>query len=127
MAYKFSIVLILYAVSAVLDAYLGIITINPYRSLLFRVAAVATVTAVFVMLVRKGGTLKIFPLILASLALSLAAVFLGGYNDVAITAVCVKAAATVLTVKPDLVEIEIETEEEEKNSQETSDAQSNGR
>ena len=83
--------------------------------------------AIFIMLIKKGGTLKIFPLILASVALSLAAIYLVGYNDMAIIAVIVKTAATVLIVKPDLIEIEIETEEEEKNSQETSDAQSNGR
>jgi hypothetical protein len=122
MVYKFSFALILYAVSAVLDAYLGLTALNLYRSYFLRIAVVATVVAIFVMLIKKGGTLKIFPLILASLALSLAAVFLAGYYDMAVVAICVKAAATVLTVKPDLVEIEIETEDGEKDSQETSDA-----
>jgi hypothetical protein len=122
LAYKVSFALVLYAISAALDAYLGLTTLNPYRSYFLRIAVVATVVAIFVMLIKKGGTLKIFPLILASLALSLAAVFLGGYNDIAVMAICVKAAATVLTVKPDLVEIEIETEDGEKDSQETSDA-----
>ena len=122
MVHKFSFALILYAVSAVLDAYLGLTALNLYRSYFLRIAVVATVVAIFVMLIKKGGTLKIFPLILASLALSLAAVFLAGYYDMAVVAICVKAAATVLTVKPDLVEIEIETEDGEKDSQETSDA-----
>ncbi len=113
MVYKVSFVLVLYAVSAVLDAYLGITTLNPYRSYFFRIAAVATVAAIFVMLIKKGGTLKILPLILSSLALSLAAIATGGYNDLIVANTVIKVAAVMLTVKPDLIEIEILTEDEE--------------
>ncbi len=105
MVYKVSLTLVLYAVSAVLDAYLGITILNPYRSYFLRIAAVVTVVAIFVMLIKKGGTLKIFPFILSSIILSLAAIASGGYTDLSVVAICIKVIATVLTVKPDLIEI----------------------
>ena len=113
MRHIFSFALFLYVVSAVLDAYLGITTLNPYRSLFLRIAAVATIIAIFVLLIEKRQTLKIFPLFLASLILSLAAIATGGYNDLIIANTVIKVAAVLLTVKPDLIEIEILTEYEE--------------
>jgi fucose 4-O-acetylase-like acetyltransferase len=114
MVYKVSFALILYVVSAILDAYLGITALNPYRSLFLRIAAVATIIAIFVLLIKKCQTLKIFPLFLASLILSLATIATVGYNDLIIAGTGIKVAAVMLTVKPDLIEIEIVTEDEEK-------------
>lgn len=80
MAYKVSFALILYTVSIILDAYIGITTLNPYRSLFLRIAVIATIIAIFVLLIIKCQTLKIFPLFLASL-ISLATIATGGYSD----------------------------------------------
>jgi hypothetical protein len=113
MAYKVSFALILYVVSIILDVYIGITTLNPYRSLFLRIAAVATIITIFVLLTKKGQTLKIFPLFLASLILSLAAIATGGYNDLIVANTVIKVAAVMLTVKPGLIEIEILTEDEE--------------
>jgi len=126
MGQKVPFALVLYVASTVLDAYLGMTTLNPYRSFIFRIAAVVTVVAIFVVLIKNGGTLKVVPLILASLVLSLATVAYGGDIDVTVVDTCIKVAAAVLTVKPDLVEIEIETEAEEKDSRNLSDVESNG-
>jgi fucose 4-O-acetylase-like acetyltransferase len=100
-------------VSIILDVYIGITTLNPYRSLFLRIAAVATIITIFVLLTKKGQTLKIFPLFLASLILSLAAIATGGYNDLIVANTVIKVAAVMLTVKPGLIEIEILTEDEE--------------
>jgi len=113
MVYKVSFALILYVVSVILDVYLGITTLNPYRSLFLRIAAVATIIAIFVLLIKKCQTLKIFPLFLASLILSLATIATGGYNDLIVANTVIKVAAVLLTVKPGLIEIEILIEDEE--------------
>lgn len=117
MAYKLSFALILYIVSAAIDIYLGITTLNPYRAYFLRIAAIATITALFIVFLRKAQTAKIFPLFVASLILSIAALTIEGYNNLVPVNAIIKAAAILLTVKPDLIEIEIITEDEEPQTQ----------
>jgi hypothetical protein len=114
MVYTVSLALILYVASAILDAFLGITTLNPNRSLFLRIAAVATVITIFVFLTKKGWTLKVLPLPFASLILSFATIVTGGFSDLVVVNIGIKIVAIILTVKPDLVEIEMLTEDEEK-------------
>jgi len=114
MDYKISFALILYVVSIVLDIYLGITSLNLYRSYFLRIAAVATVIAIFILLVKKWRPLKIFPFLLTSLVFSLAAIAIGSYNDLIIADIVIKIAAIILTIKPELIEVEITSEDEEK-------------
>ena len=121
MAYKISFAVILYITSAALDIYLGITTINPYRAFFLRAAAVTTILALFIVFLKKCEALKILPLFIASLILSVAALTIEGYSNLVPANTIIKAAAVLLTVKPDLIEIEVITEEEEVKESEKSE------
>ena len=116
MAYTISFSLILYVVSAILDTYIGLTSLNPYRSYLSRIAAIVVITAIFILITKKYQVLKLFPLFLTSLILSIMIIATGAYSDLVIVNTCIKAVAVLLTVKPSLIEVEIVSEDEEEQN-----------
>jgi len=108
--------IILYATSAIIDAYLGITTLNPYPSYSFRAASATAIIATAVSLLNKDKPLRSLPFILASLILSIIALILGRMSSAAVTNVAIKAAAVILTTRPEIIKIELTTENEKESS-----------
>ena len=113
MRYKVSFAVFIYAVTAVIDAALGIGTLNPTESYLFRFAAAASIMATFLYLISKDKPLRPLLFILASLALSIITLAEGRRDPAAVINVPLKISAAILTLKPEIIEVEIITEEEE--------------
>ena len=122
MRYTIPFAIILYATSAIIDVYLGITTLNPYPSYSFRAASATAIIATAVSLLSKDKPLRSLPIILASLILSVIALILGRMSSAAIIDVATKAAAVILTIKPEIIKIELITENE-KEPQESQEAQ----
>jgi uncharacterized membrane protein YjjP (DUF1212 family) len=114
MHYTVSFVFILYAISATVDAALGITTLDLNKSLAFRIAAVAMVLSIYINYVDKKQSIKTISPFAASLILSAVAMALGNLNIITIINIGVKIAATILTIKPSIMEVEIVTKNEEK-------------
>lgn len=122
MTYTISFALILYVVSAILDTYIGLTSINPYRLYSSRIAAIVIIIAIFILITKKYQIMKLFPLFLTSLILSIIIIAIGAYSDLIIVNTCVKAVAVLLTVKPDLIEVEIVSEDEKEQNLKNSNA-----
>jgi len=122
MHYTVSFAVILYALSAVIDAVQGITELKVYESYAFRIASAVAVIAIYVHVMSNGARLKTLPFVLASLIISTIVLAYGRLEPAALLNMAVKAAAIILTWKPDLIELEIITEDEEesqKNSKST--------
>ena len=124
MRYTIPFAVILYAISAVIDAYLGITTLDPNPSYSFRAASATAIIATAVSLLSKDKPLRSLPFILASLTLSIIALTLGRMSSAAIIDIATKAAAAILTTKPEIIKIEL-IAENEKEPQESQEAQTN--
>ena len=111
MHYKFSFAIILYAVTAAIDAALGIGTTALIESYTLRVAAAASVLAIYLYLTGKDKTARPALCIAASAALSAISLTQGRADPAVITSIILKIAAVILTIKPEIVEVEIITEE----------------
>jgi len=113
MRYKVSFAVFIYAVTAIIDAMLGIGTLNQIESYLFRFAAAAAIIATFLYLIGKDKPFRSLLFISASLILSIIE-FIQGRRDAAIIMnTALKIIAIILTLKPEIIEVEIITEEEE--------------
>jgi len=109
---KVSFAVFLYATTAVIDAILGISALNQFESYLFKFAAAAAIIAIYISLTGKGKPIRALPFILASLFLSIIVITLGR-TDLAIPInMTLKVTAIVFTLKPEIIEVEIITEEE---------------
>jgi hypothetical protein len=113
MRYTIPLAVILCAVSAMTDVALGLTTPNLNESFMLRMAAITIIIAIYINLMRWKQSWKSLPFVLISLLLSAASFFLGNADPVILADVMAKMATTALTIKPDLIEIEITTEEEE--------------
>ena len=111
MHYKFSFAIILYAVTAIIDAALGIGTTTLIESYTLRVAAAASMLAIYLYLTDKDKTTRPALCIAASAALSAISLTQGRADPAVITSIILKIAAVILTIKPEIVEVEIITEE----------------
>ena len=112
MHYKVSFAVFLYAIAAIIDVAVGISILNQFESYLFKIAAAMAVMAVYVNLVSKGKPIRALPFILASLILSIIAITLGRTEPTVPINAALKIIAIVLTLKPEIIEVEIVTEEE---------------
>ena len=113
MRYKVSFAVFIYAVTAIIDAALGIITLNQFESYIFRFAAAAGIMATFLYLIGKDKPFRPLLFISASLILSIIA-FIRDRIDVAIIMnTALKIIAIILTLRPEIIEVEIITEDEE--------------
>jgi hypothetical protein len=115
--YTFSFAFFLYVASAVVDAVQGFTTFNVQLSYFLRAASVAAVIALYFQLVSGDKPLRALPFILASTALSLASLMFWGLNSIILLNFVLKACASLLTLKPELIEVEIVTEPEETQSE----------
>jgi len=113
MRYKVSFAVFIYAVTAIIDATLGLSIINPVGSYLFRFAAAAAIMATFLYLIGKDKPLKPLLFILTSLALSIIALAFGRTDPAVPINIALKITAIILTLKPEIIEVEIITEDEE--------------
>jgi len=115
MRYTIPFAPILYAISATIDAYQGITTLNPTISYTFRIASATAITATAIHIISKNKPLRSLPFILVSLALSIAPLLLGHIDSTTTLAITVKITATILTIRPETMKIEIVTEDEEES------------
>ena len=113
MRYTFSFVVFLYAASMLIDAFLGINIISQIESYIFRAASAILLIAIYVHLTGQNKPYRPLPFIIASLALSIAAITRGQTGSAVIISMAIKVAAVILTLKPEIIEVEIITEEEE--------------
>ena len=120
MRYTISFLVILYAVSAIIDVTLGIETVNHYISYTLWVGSATAITAICIYILSKGRPIMPLPFILGSLAQSIVAFILGRVDSANIPNIAIKALATVLTIKPQIIEIEVETTTE--NEEESYDS-----
>jgi len=111
MHYKFSFAIILYAVTVIIDAALGIGTTALIESYTLRVAAAASVLAIYLYLTSKDKTARPALCIAASATLSAISLTQGRADPAVITSIILKIAAVILTIKPEILEVEIITEE----------------
>jgi len=116
MHYKISFVILIYAAVATIDAMLGIVnTPNILESYLYRLAAATAIAAILLYLNNKEKTLRPLIFISASLVFSII-ILTQGQPDVAkIINTALKIAAAVLTLKPQLIEIEIIAEDQKES------------
>jgi len=112
MRYAFSFAVFIYAVAAIIDVVLGINASNQFESYLFRFAAAAAIIATFLYLLRKDKPLRPLLFISASLALSIFTLTQGRTDPVVPINTALKIVATILTLKPEIIEVEIITEDE---------------
>lgn len=115
MHYTVPFAVVLYVVSVIVDVVLGITTWHLYVSYMLRVAAVTGLIASYLKLVRRSGLLVTLAFILTSLALSSATMIFGNMDTLTLVNIGIKLAAIGLTVKPEIIEIEIITEDEEES------------
>ena len=113
MRYKVSFAVFIYAVTAIIDATLGISTLNQIESYLFRFAAAAAIMATFLYLIGKDKPFRPLLFISASLILSIIAFIQGRIDAAIIINTALKIIAIILTLKPEIIEVEIITEDEE--------------
>jgi len=113
MRYKVSFAVFLYAVASIIDVVLGINTLNQFESYLFRFAAAAAVMATFLYLIGKDKPLRPLFFILASLILSVITLTQGRRDSPVPMNIALKIMAAILTLKPEIIEVEIITEDEE--------------
>jgi len=114
MRYKVPFAVFIYAVTAIIDAALGISTLNQIESYLFRFAGTAAVMATSLYLFSKDKPLRPLLFILTSLILSIIALALGRTDPAVPINVALKVTAIILTLKPEMIEVEIISEDEEK-------------
>jgi len=113
MRYTISFAVFLYVIAAVIDAVLGIGISRLDISYIFRFSAALNVLVTYLYFVDRSRRFRLLILVAVSLILSVIAVILG-YIDAAVTSsMILKAAAIVLTVKPDIIEVEVVTEEKD--------------
>jgi len=115
MRYTFSFAVFLYAAAAIIDAIVGISTLNQLESYLFKFAAAAAILATYIYLTSKSKPLRSLPFILASLMLSIIPVMYGRRDMIIPVNAALKVAAIALTLKPEIIEVEIITEDEEES------------
>jgi len=113
MHYIISLVVFIYAISAVIDTILGVTTVDFLGSYLFRAGAITAVLAIYVHITYRRKIVGPLLLILASTALSIAALTLGRADSMATVSLGIKIASAILSVKPEMIELEIITEDEE--------------
>jgi len=110
---KYSFAVFIYAITAIIDATLGINTYNSLESYIFKFAAASTIIAISIYLTSKNQRFMPLLFISASLVLSIV-VLTQGRTDLPIPInLALKIVAVILTLKPELIEIEIITEDEE--------------
>jgi len=103
----------LYAIAAIIDAILGLSILNQFESTLFRISSAAAVIAIYLYLTGRDKKMRPLPLISISLVLSIIA-FAYGQRDWKVPVnVALKIAAVILTLKPEIIEVEIISENEE--------------
>jgi len=110
--YTFSFAVFLYAATTIIDVILGIYTPDQFESYLFKFAAAATIIATYLYLINKKKPLRSLPFVLASLVLSIIAIMHGGTDWTIPVNIAIKIAATILTLKPEIIEVEIITEDQ---------------
>ena len=113
MHYKISFAVFLYAAAALIDAILGFSIASQIESYIFRAASAIAIIAIYMQLTGKNKPYRPLPFIIASLIISIAAITLGQTGPVVLINTALKVAAIVLTLKPEVIEVEIITEEEE--------------
>lgn len=112
MRYTVSFAVFLYAASAIIDVVIGVYSINQFESYLFKIASVAMILATYIYLISKEKILRPIPFIGVSLLLSGVAI-MHGRTEAAVTAnIALKAAAVLFTLKPEIIMVEIISEEE---------------
>jgi len=114
MHYTISLVVLFYAISAVIDAMLGMTTVDSLRSYIFRAASVAAVLAIYVHVAYRRKIVGYLSFILISLVLSIVTLAFESLNSVTTLSLGIKIASVVLSLKPEMIELEIITEDEEK-------------
>ncbi|MCD6538895.1 hypothetical protein J7L18_09885 [Candidatus Bathyarchaeota archaeon] len=113
MRYTISFAVFLYVIVAVIDAALGIGISRLDVSYIFRSSAALNILATYLYFVYRNKRFMLLIPVAVSLILSVTAVILG-YIDAAVTSsLILKVAAIVLTVKPDIIEVEVVTEEKD--------------
>ena len=113
MRYTISFAVFLYVIAAVIDAVLGIGISRLDVSYIFRFSSASNILATYLYFVSRNKRFRMLIPVAVSLILSVIAVILG-YIDAAVTSgLILKVTAIVLTVKPDIIEIEVVTEEKD--------------
>jgi len=113
MRYTISFAVFLYAIVAVIDAVLGIGISRLDVSYIFRFSSALNILATYLYFVDKGKRFRLLIPVAVSLILSVIAVILGYIDAAATSSLILKVAAIVLTVKPDIIEVEVVTEEKD--------------
>jgi len=119
MRYTVTFAVILYAISAMIDAFQGITTLNATISYTFRIASATAITATAIHILNRNRPLRALPFILTSLALSITALLLGHTTPTTLTNTAMKITATILTPKPEIMKIELMTEDMEESNRST--------
>jgi hypothetical protein len=122
MQIKYSLAVFIYAITTIIDAALGITTYDPVESYLYKIAAAATIIAMFLYLINKNKRFILLPLISASFVLSIVVLTQDQTDLLTITNVVLKLVAITLTLKPELIEIELITDEEDEDDEENTDS-----
>ena len=113
MNYKFSFAIVIYAIAALIDAVLGINIQSQPESYILRAASAITVIAAYLQVTSKNKPLRPLIFILASLALSVILIAQGRIDFATTINLAIKVTGVILTIKPEIIEIEVITEEEE--------------
>ena len=111
MRYTISFAVFLYVIAAVVDAVLGIGISRLDVSYIFRFSAALNILAAYLYFVYRNKRFWLLIPVAVSLILSVIAVILGYIDAAIISCLILKVAAIVLTVKPDIIEVEVVTEE----------------
>jgi hypothetical protein len=114
MRYTVSLVVFVYIITAIVDFILGINTPDVLKSYLFRFASAASIMAICMHLASKSKPLRPLIFLLASLVLSAGALTLGQIDLAVSVNTALKIGAVFLTLKPEIMQVEIVTEDEEK-------------
>jgi len=113
MNYKFSFAIVIYAMAALIDAVLGTNIQSQPESYILRAASAITVIAAYLQVTSKNKPLRPLIFILASLALSIILIAQGRIDFATTINLAIKVTGVILTIKPEIIEIEVITEEEE--------------
>ena len=106
-----SVAVFFYVASAIIDLVLGISVTDVLESYLFRAASAAVIVGAYLHLKTKRRSLKPLSFMLLSLVLSLIAVTFKGLDPTLCLNLAFKIIAAILTMKPELIEVEIIAED----------------
>ena len=113
MRYIISFAVFLYVMVAVIDAVLGIGISRLDVSHIFGFSAALNILATYLYFAYRNKRFWLLIPVAVSLILSVIAVILGYIDAAVTTSLILKVAAIVLTVKPDIIEVEVVTEEKD--------------